>query len=173
MLPDEVVRYEGRQFQVITRDVASDGQVRRLERVQRVPAVAVLAETAEGLVLIRQHRPVVGEWLWELPAGKVDPGESSEAAARRELEEETGYRAPHLTLLFQYYPSPGYTTEQITLFWAPHVEPGPASPEPDEEIAVDVLARPQVATLLATGQCSNGLLLIGVLWWLHRDHYLA
>jgi ADP-ribose pyrophosphatase len=169
-MPDgDVVVFRGRQFHVVTRAVpGADGRERVWERVERVPAVAVLAERQGRLVVIRQFRPAVAETLWELPAGRVDAGEDPALAAVRELREETGYRAQRVIPVFRYYPSPGYTTEEIFLYWAPDVEPGQAEPEPDEAIRVVTVTRRRLASLIAAGEIRNGLLLVGALWWLHR-----
>jgi ADP-ribose pyrophosphatase len=84
--------------------------------VVEVPnAVAVVAEVNEEVLMIKQYRATVGYELLELPAGKIDPGESAVEAGRRELKEETGYEADSLSELISYYVSPGYTTERITI----------------------------------------------------------
>jgi ADP-ribose pyrophosphatase len=166
MESEDRMAFDGRQFRVYTRDVATPRGVRRIEWVERTPAVAVLAEDAGRLVAIRQYRPAVGETLWEIPAGRIDAGESGEAAARRELAEETGYRGVTCREVFRWYPSPGYTTEELTLYYMPDAVAGPAQPEPDEEIAVVLLTRAEVRELLQAGAIRNGPLLIAVLWWL-------
>jgi ADP-ribose pyrophosphatase len=169
-MADEKILYRGRQFQVAVRERRrDDGRAAVIERVVRSPAVAVLAEYEGAVVLIRQYRPAVGLTLWELPAGRIDPGETPEAAAERELMEETGYRAHRLVPVFRYFPSPGYTTEEVHLFWAPSTTPGEAHPEPGESLTVTAVRREQLLQLLAAGEVRNGLLLTGVLWWLERD----
>jgi len=163
------VPFQGRAFSVrLERTTTEDGRAVTWEIVERVPAVAVLAETEGRLVLVRQYRPAVGKTLWELPAGKVDPGEAPEAAARRELAEETGYVARTLHPVLEFFPSPGYTSERVHIFHAPDVMPGPARPEPDERLAVTSVTAAELNRLLAEGALENGLLLVGALWWLHR-----
>ncbi|MCL8207584.1 MAG: NUDIX hydrolase [Actinomycetia bacterium] len=163
------VPFSGRAFSVrLETTTTADGRSVTWEIVERAPAVAVLAETAGRLVLIRQYRPAVGETLWELPAGKVDPGEPAEAAARRELAEETGYVAGAMRPVLEFYPSPGYTSERVWIFHAPDVRPGPARPEPDEHLVVTLVSAAELGRLLDRGALRNGLLLVGALWWLAR-----
>lgn len=163
------VPFAGRAFSVrLETTTTDDGRSVTWEIVERVPAVAVLAETAGRLVLVRQYRPAVGETLWELPAGKVDAGETPEAAARRELAEETGYVAETLLPVLEFFPSPGYTSERVHIFHAVDVKPGPARPEPDERLVVTVVTAEELDRLLTGGALRNGLLLVGALWWLSR-----
>ena len=96
-----------------------DTPLGRREIVEHPGAVAVLALDREGRVLVvRQRREAVGKSLWEIPAGKLEPGEAPEEAARRELQEETGLFAKTLVPLGAIYPTPGYSNELIHLFLA-------------------------------------------------------
>jgi len=72
----------------------------------------------ETIIMIRQYRPIVGKWLYELPAGTIEEGEDEEITAKRELEEEIGYQAKSLTKIFSFYVSPGVTTEVMHVFIA-------------------------------------------------------
>lgn len=132
------------------------------EYVEHAPAVAVLA-IAEGRVLgVRQPRPVIGAETWELPAGLVDPGESPEAAAARELAEETQLGGS-LERLVTLYTSPGFTDERVTLFVAGELEPRDGRPDAGEDLEVvwrdpfevwDAAARGELAT--------SGVTLVGI-----------
>jgi ADP-ribose pyrophosphatase len=103
------------------------------EIVHHRGAVAVLARGHDGRFLfVRQYRKPVESDLIEIVAGCLEPGESPEQNARRELREETGYAARTLTPLGVIYPSPGYTDELIHLFYA-DLEPTPAAPQPDHD----------------------------------------
>lgn len=148
--------------------LAKSGETTR-EVVVRVPAVAIAAETSRGeLVVIRQHRWAVGEDLYELPAGVMDVEESPLAAAQRELSEETGFTAGTWEDIVSYYPSPGYSTEVVHLFHAVDLTAGEAHGDPDEEIAVEYWSPAQARQHLAAGHVKNGILLIGLHWWLAR-----
>jgi ADP-ribose pyrophosphatase len=103
-----------------------------------VPDVAyVLPLLADGrVVLIRQHRPIVGAEIWELPAGTIEPAESPAACAHRELREEAGYEAGRLDPLGEALADPGLTNERIFLFVARDLRPTPRALDADEHIEV-------------------------------------
>lgn len=148
--------------------VAKSGPGTR-EVVVRPAATAVVAETDSGeLVVIRQFRWAVGEPLFELPAGMIEPGEPALSAAQRELEEETGWRADEWTLVFDFFTSPGYSTERMVLYYARQLRPGTAHGDPDEEIAVHQWSRAKARRMLHEGQLRNGILLLGLSWWLSQ-----
>ncbi len=161
------VVFEGRVLSVRVDPVRAKSGPGIREVVVRPGAVAVVAENSRGeVVLIRQYRWAVGKHLIEIPAGLIDDGESPEEAARRELAEETGYRARQWSLLSSFYTSPGYSTEQLFLFHARDLTLGEAEGDPDEEISVEHWEKNRVRKALASGQFSNGILLVGLLWWL-------
>lgn len=109
----------------------------RWEVVRHAPAVAVLVRDGAGRVLgVVQRRPAVGARTWELPAGLIDPGETPEAAAARELAEETGL-AGALTPLAVAYVSPGFTDERVHLFEARDLRPTAGTPDEDEELTLE------------------------------------
>lgn len=168
--------FDGRAFRVRVDERRSpDGRTRRYEIVERIPAVAVVVDVQGALLAIRQERPAVGRVLYELPAGKVDPGEDAEVAARRELAEETGYRAGRLSHLFDLYPSPGYTSEVVSFFWTANPEAGVPRREPGEEAAgmeVLLLSAQQVRQILEDSTPLNALFHTGATAWLAR-HPLA
>ncbi|MBX5466554.1 MAG: NUDIX hydrolase [Firmicutes bacterium] len=163
--PGTVV-FAGRTLAVRVDPVQIGGRATTREVVVRVPAVAVVAENANGAVLvIRQFRWAVGQWLWELPAGKVEAGESPEATARRELEEETGWRARIWEAVGRFFPSPGYTQEQVHLFYATDLHPGQAGGDADERVTVAFWDAQAVDAALAAGAVENGIAWLGLLWW--------
>lgn len=162
--------FAGRVLQVrVDAVVARSGPTSR-EVVIRPPAVAIIAESHRGeIVVIRQFRWAVGETLYELPAGLVDPGESPEEAARRELAEETGYRAKEWRPLFEMYTSPGFTTERINLWLARDLSLGSPQWDPDEEIAVERWTRKRALEEVSSKAVHNGIFMAGLLWWLNRS----
>jgi ADP-ribose pyrophosphatase len=111
------------------------GRTFRAEVVEHVPSVGIVPLREDGrVVLIRQYRHPVGDWLLEIPAGSVDPGETPEACARRELAEEIGCRAEDTIRLGGFYLSPGYATEFMHIFLARGLSPAAADPDEDEQI---------------------------------------
>jgi ADP-ribose pyrophosphatase len=132
--------YEGRILDVEVQDVEmADGRPALREIVRHGGAVAVLARAPDGrFILVRQFRKPVEEILLEVVAGNREPGEEAEACARRELEEETGYRAARIRRLGVVYPSPGYVDEKIEVFFA-EAEPGKGEHRPDEDEHLEVV----------------------------------
>lgn len=159
--------YEGRVLSLRVDDVRlPDGQASIREVVEHRGAVAVVALDEDGRVLvIRQYRYAVGQSLLELPAGTLEPGESPLACAARELEEETGYRAAAFEPLITIYPSPGYTTEIISLFIARRLEAGPPRPESDEYIELMWLPLSEAVARVTQSEASvcNGVTAVGLL----------
>lgn len=116
------------------------GLEQELVVVDHPGAVCVAALEADGrLLLVRQYRHATGRWMLEIPAGRLEPGEDSLSAARRELEEETGHRAARWRHLRSFFPAPGFCSERLDLFLATELEPVPGggrAPDADEEIEV-------------------------------------
>ncbi len=159
--------YRGKTISVRVDPVRVNNTMTTREVVVRVPAVAVIAETNEArLVVIRQHRWAVGQTLYELPAGKVDDGESAILAAKRELLEETGYGAERWQLVTTFYPSPGYTDEKVFLYYASGLSYTETRLDEDEEIETELWTRAQIEQFVRSPQEVNGIALIGLQWWL-------
>ncbi|MGF7087927.1 ADP-ribose pyrophosphatase [Kroppenstedtia sanguinis] len=126
--------FEGRVIRVELDEVRlPNGETSTRELVRHPGAVSVLAVTEEGkIVLVRQYRKPLEREILELPAGKLEPGEEPADCARRELEEETGYRATELTHLVSFYTSPGFADELLHLYEAQGVSEGTFQPDEDE-----------------------------------------
>ncbi len=130
-----------------------NGREGELEVVRHPGAAAVVPLTADRQVLLlRQYRYATGEWLLEVPAGKLDGGEEPEVCARRELEEESGYRAGRLRPLGWIWTSPGFTDERIWLFLATGLEPSRQSLQRDEVLSVEKLPFDEAVRLAARGE---------------------
>lgn len=142
------------------------GRVTTRETVEHPGSVAIVGVTKDDQVLLlRQSHHPIGRTLLGIPAGTLEPGESPEACARRELEEETGYRAGPLTRLASYFTSPGYTDERMTIFHAIDCVPMGGKIDPDELIRLQLLPRAGIPTLVAPGpeQVQDAKTLIGLL----------
>ena len=115
------------------------------------------------VVIERQYRHAANQFLWELPAGKLDAGEEPLAGAQRELEEETGYRAKKWRPLVEYYASPGFLGESMKVFVAEGLIPGHAHPEEDEEIELRLVKLSEVIRMIEMGAILDGKTLTSVL----------
>lgn len=139
------------------------------EIVRHPGAVAVLAEpAADHLIFVEQYRLGPDEVLLEIPAGKLEPDESAMDCAKRELEEETGYRSGCLNQLYTFYTSPGFADEKIALFAATELRQGRSHLDEDEFLNVRTLHRDEILHLLQDGAFHDAKTLVAVLWWL-RD----
>lgn len=158
--------YNGRIIRLKLDRVVEPGGVEvTREIVEHHGSVVVIPRLPNGnIVMVRQFRYATQKHLWELVAGSMDPGESVTRAARRELQEETGYRAGSLKRLFSFYPSPGFLTEQMHLVEARDLRLVEASPEEDERIEVAEFSKIQLDKLLREHKIADGKTLVGLLW---------
>jgi ADP-ribose pyrophosphatase len=157
--------YEGRIFSVDVDEVEEPGGVRAMREVTRHRgSVGILALTdADDVVLVRQYRHPVESLVWEIPAGRLDPGEVPEHAARRELEEEVGLSAQRLEPLAVYLTSPGFCDEVMHLFRAEDLTPVPPRPDPDERIEVARFPFAAALTMLRRGELREAKTLLALL----------
>jgi len=157
--------YEGKVLSVDVDQVVEPGDVAATREVVRHRgSVATLAVDDEGRVaLVRQYRYAVDEALWELPAGRRDGDETPEAGARRELIEETGLRAGRMELLAEFFTTPGFCDERMSVFRASGLTPGAAQPEADERIELRWFTRAEIAAMLKDGTLREGKTLVALL----------
>ena len=147
--------YTGRIFRV-ERDLVRlpTGRVLPMEIVRHRGSVVLLPQPSpDRLILIRQFRYAIGQWIWELPAGSLEPGEAPARAARRECEEETGWRPRRVRRLGAYYPSPGFCDERMIFYACTDlVRPShEVARDPDEELEPRVFTIRQVRRLVERG----------------------
>jgi ADP-ribose pyrophosphatase len=157
--------YDGRVLALDVDEVEEPGGVRGLREVVRHRgSVAALAVQADGrLVLVRQYRYPVDDFVWELPAGRLDGDEDPADGARRELEEEVGLRAGRLEPLLTFFTTPGFCAEALHLFRATDLTPVPPRPEQDERIEVRTLTLDEARGMIRTGEIREGKTLVAVL----------
>lgn len=149
------------------RAIAPDGfEIHRAVVHHRGSAVVIPVDGKGRVLLVRQYRLPARSYLWELPAGRLDEGETPLSAARRELLEETGYRARRWKKLAAFYPSPGYVSEKMTLFLARDLVEGAAAPMEDERIETRWFTRREVDERLCRGKFLDGKTIAGLLLWL-------
>ncbi|MCG6873015.1 MAG: NUDIX hydrolase [Gammaproteobacteria bacterium] len=158
------LRYKGLVIDVAVEEVElPDGSRMQLEVVRHPGGAAVVALDARRRVcLLRQYRHVGGGWLWELPAGKLEPGEPPADTAARELAEEAGLRAGRWQPLGSYLSSPGVFDERIHLFLASELSATPANPEPHEFIEVHWQPLETALTWCADGRIDDAKTLVGL-----------
>jgi ADP-ribose pyrophosphatase len=163
--------YVGRKIQVVVdTEAGRDGLTVCRDIVLHPGAVAILPIIdPEHICLVRNVRPTVGETLLEIPAGTLEPGESPEAAAVRELAEETGYRAGRWTKLAEVIPSPGVLSEKIHLFVAEDLTPGEMNLEDDEELQPERVALRQAMEWVLDGTIRDAKTLVALLLWAQQQ----
>ncbi len=128
-------------------------------------AVMMAVDEKKRVLLVRQYRLPAEKYLWELPAGRLDPGEKPLQAARRELAEETGYRARTWTKLASFWVSPGYVQERMTIFLATDLTEGQATPMDDEQIESRWFTRKEMTEMIHSGKIEDAKTMIGFLLW--------
>ena len=163
------VAYEGPAFWVTTDEVLEPSGVRtRRDIVRHSGSVVVLAveETKSGpqVLLEQQYRHAAQQYLWELPAGRIDEGEKPLAAAKRELLEETGYAAKRWKRVLYFFASPGFVAEPMSLFLAEKLTAGVAQPEDDEVIHMEMVPLTTAVKMVINGTICDAKTISGVLW---------
>ena len=170
VVSSEVV-FQGPLFRITTDKIVEPG--REDERVRDVVrhngSVVILGVDSSKskknpwIVIERQYRHAANQFLWELPAGKLEPGEDALAGAQREMEEETGYRAKKWKLLVDYWPSPGFLGESMKVFMAEGLIAGEAHPEADEHIEFRLVKLNDVLKKIDNGEIVDGKTIISAL----------
>ncbi len=149
----------------VTEDEASDPktgfEIRRSVVRHAGSAVMRAVDEKRRILLVRQYRLPADKYLWELPAGRLDPGEKPLQAAKRELAEETGYKARTWTRLSSFWVSPGYVGERMTIFQATDLTAGEPTPMDDERIETRWFTRKEVKEMIASGRIEDAKTIIG------------
>ena len=163
--------FEGPLFRVL-RDqlIEPGGKESSRDIIRHNGSVVILAIDNTGknkkdpwIVVERQYRHAANQFLWELPAGKLEAGEDPLAGAKRELEEETGYQAKNWKPLVEYYASPGFLGESMKVFLAEGLVAGNAHPEDDEEIEIRLVKLSELLKMIEKGAILDGKTLTSVL----------
>jgi len=165
--------YRGPVFWVTTDEVEEPGGIRaRRDVIHHTGSVVILAvdesHAAPRVLLERQYRHAANDFLWELPAGRIDPGEKALPAAQRELLEETGYTASQWRLIFNFYASPGFVAETMSVFLATGLRAGKAQPEADEVILKRLVPLSSAVRMVLTGKVRDAKTIASILWLDHQ-----
>jgi ADP-ribose pyrophosphatase len=158
--------YSGKILDLDVDEVEEPGDVRSIREVVRQRgSVAALPVHDDGrVVLVRQFRYAVADRVWELPAGRIDGGETPEEGARRELEEEVGLRPRSLELLCEFWTSPGFCDEVMHLYRATDLESVPPRPEEDERIEVATFTLEEARAMMRAGEIREGKTVVALLF---------
>jgi len=160
------VLFEGRVIRIERERVTlPNGNSTVIEAVRHRGSVVMIATPAPGqLILIRQYRPVIGQWIWELPAGSLDAGESPETAVVRDCEEEIGLTPKSVKLLGSWYPTPGFCDEIMHFYLCEQlVTPeGPVEKDDDEQIEPATVSLAEVRAMIADGRVMDMKTVVGV-----------
>jgi ADP-ribose pyrophosphatase len=153
----------------VAEEVATDPSGFEVKRfIVRHPGSAVMmpVDNKDRVLLVKQFRLPAQRELWELPAGRLDPGESPLQAAKRELREETGYRAKKWVKLASFWATPGYVDEKMNLFLALDLTQGQQEPMDDERIEIHWFSKKELGDLVSSGKIEDGKTIIGYFMWL-------
>jgi ADP-ribose pyrophosphatase len=192
------ISYQGPVFSVTTDEVEEPGGVRaRRDVIRHSGSIVILAvdepagrqpnqaqknhgskshapkkklTKGDPLVLLeRQYRHAAQSMMWELPAGRIDDGETALTAAKRELLEETGYRARRWKRILHFYVSPGFLNETMTIYLAQGLKAGKAQPEADERIVIRFFALSEAKEMAVNGRIRDAKTIAGILWLANGD----
>ncbi|MBX6315093.1 MAG: NUDIX hydrolase [Isosphaeraceae bacterium] len=157
--------YKGRKIDLALQEVAlGDGTIAPREVVIHRGAVALVAMVdRDHVCLVRNERYAVGETLLEVPAGTLDPTETPEQTAERELREETGYQAGRITKVAEWWVSPGVMTERMYLYLCEDLRPGPPAHQPDERLEPVVVPWREAVAMVGDGRIEDAKSMLAIL----------
>lgn len=156
--------YKGKILNLRRDDVIlTNGNKAVREIIEHSGGSAILVEKDDKILFVKQYRYACGEEVLEIPAGKLNAGEDPLETARRELEEESGIIAGNLQLMFEVYPSPGYTQEKIWIYKATDLKEGKVNLDEDEFLSLVWIEKEQVRKLIKDGTIKDGKTLLALL----------
>lgn len=161
--------YKGKVFSVTAdRVVEPSGVTATREVIRHSGSVVILAVDDTGreprVLLEKQYRYAANDYLWELPAGRIDPGENALTGAKREILEETGYCARRWKRALFFYPSPSFLDETMTVYLAAGLTAGKAQPEDDEVIECQLIPLSRAVGMILSGRIRDAKTIASVLW---------
>jgi ADP-ribose pyrophosphatase len=161
--------YEGPLFRVYTDEILENGRKVSRDVVRHNGSVVILAiddtqsKRDPMIVMERQYRHAAKEYLLEVPAGKMEAGEDALAGAKRELLEETGFKAKRWRKMVRYFASPGFLGEFMQVFIAEGLTLGEAQPEYDEQLEIEMMPLSKLLSMIEEGKIHDGKTLISVM----------
>jgi len=162
--------YQGRVFTLKKENVTlGNGNTTNLDVIHHPGAAAMVPlNDDEQVIMLRQYRHAIRRDIWEIPAGTLEPGEDPESCARREVEEETGYRVNHLVRLGQIIPVPGYSNETISLYLCTGLTPSKQNLDRDEQISVQTVPLTEALAMISSGEIQDAKTIAGL--FMTRDY---
>lgn len=159
--------FEGRSFGVRRDELVEPTGVQTVREVVTHPGSVVILPVLPDkcILLVRQYRHATRDFLWELVAGRMEPGENPKQGAARELQEETGYTAKKLKVFLEFFPTPGFLEEKMYLLLAEGLTEGQAHPEDDEKIISHAFTRRELEQMLRQGKLRDGKSIAGLLYY--------
>ncbi len=156
--------HKGKVFDFIRENITfENGRTTDVDYVKHPGATAIVPLLDDDRVLLlRQYRHVLKKYIWEIPAGTLDPGETIISCAKRELIEETGYRGGQWQALGEITPVPGYSDERIHIFLATDLQPDQQHLDDDELIQVEKVKFQKALNMIATGEIQDAKSIIGL-----------
>ena len=156
--------FRGRVFRVTRDKVAIPGKGKVVREIVRHSGAVVIAPliSATEILLIKQYRFPAEAELWEIPAGTLEPGESPDQCAARELEEETGYRAGEIQPVLHFYSTPGFCDELMHLFVARNLTPGRQKLDADESLVTERFQLDRAREMILTGEIRDAKTIVGL-----------
>ncbi len=161
--------YEGPLFRVYTDEIVENGRKVSRDVVRHNGSVVILAiddtksKRDPMVVMERQYRHAAKEYLLEVPAGKMEEGEDALAGAKRELLEETGFKAKRWRKMVRYFASPGFLGEWMQVFIAEGLTLGDSQPEYDEQLEIEMIPLSRLLRMIEKGKIYDGKTLISVM----------
>ena len=155
--------YKCALFSVSEEEAVEKDGFRIKRNVIRHPGSAVImaVDRKKRVLLVKQYRLPADAYLWELPAGKIDEGETALQAAKRELKEETGYKAKTWKKLLKFFASPGYVAEQMTIYLATDLQDGEATPMEDEKIEKKWFTKKALTAMIRSNEIVDAKTMLG------------
>ncbi|MFH0888058.1 MAG: NUDIX hydrolase [Planctomycetota bacterium] len=161
--------FKGKIFSV-SKSVLKDTDGRFIRETVVHPGASVIIPliSKNQVILVRQYRYPTGKYLWELPAGTIDKGESPYACARRELEEETGFSAGKIRKIKEFYSCPGFCTEKLYLYVAEKLIFTAQKLDADEKVKYKIFSSDEISYLIEKNKIKDAKSLIGLILWLQK-----
>jgi ADP-ribose pyrophosphatase len=174
MISSRITLHKGRVFELVNENYTlANGVTADMDFIQHPGAVAVVPMlNQEDVILIKQYRHAVREFIWEIPAGTIDSQESPMGCAKRELIEETGYSAGEWHQLGKITPLPGYSDERIHIFLASDLKKAEQNLDKDEMLSVHRLQFKAALQMILTGEIQDGKTISGLFLasnWLKKN----